>query len=148
MAVQLRVKSRYLPVIMVTFFEASLETISVHHVGNPAENEMYALSEHTLEIKDDIIPTLLMQYFLKPFEKANEVYHFTHSSGDLNLNEVYHFATQVFADKERFHSASEGLAKHLYNVANHPNIKGGELYVAYFDKVQIEGNAAGCNRDF
>jgi len=126
--------------IMVTFFEASLDTISVHHVGNPSQNEMYALSDQPLALKDDIIPKLLMQYFLTPFEKANEVYHLTHSSGDLNLNEVYHFATQVFEDKEKFHEASEQIAKYLYKVSNHPKIKSGELYIAYFNKVQIEGN--------
>jgi hypothetical protein len=125
---------------MVTFFDASLDIISVHHVGNQAQNEMYALSDHPLLLKDDVIPQLLMQYFLKPFEKANEVYHLTHSSGDLNLNEVFHFATQVFDNKEKFHEASEQVAKQLYKVANHPNIKGGELYVVYFNKVQIEGN--------
>jgi hypothetical protein len=125
---------------MVTFFEASLDTISVHHVGNPSQNEMYALSDQPLALKDDIIPKLLMQYFLTPFEKANEVYHLTHSSGDLNLNEVYHFATQVFEDLEKFHEASEKIAKYLYKVSNHPKIKSGELYIAYFNKVQIEGN--------
>jgi hypothetical protein len=125
---------------MVTFFEASLDTISVHHVGNQAAGEMYSLSDHLLELKDDIIPNLLMQYFLRPFEKANEVYHLIHSSGDLNLNEVYHFVTQVFEDKHKFHEASEHIGKHLYKVTNHPNIKGGELYVAYFKNVQIEGD--------
>src|ERR1700710_155354 len=89
--------------IMVTFFEASLDIISVHHIGNQAQNEMYALSDNPLTLKDDIIPNLLMQYFLKPFEKANEVYHLMHSSGELNLNEIHHFATQVFEDKEKFH---------------------------------------------
>jgi hypothetical protein len=126
--------------IMVSYFEASLDTVSVHHVGNPSINEFYALSDKPLELKDEVIPTLLMNYFLKSFEKANEVYHLVHSSGDLNLNEVYHFATQVFEDKEKFHEASENIAKHLYKVSNHPNIKPGELYVAYFKQVQIEGD--------
>jgi hypothetical protein len=124
---------------MVTFFEASLNVISVHHVGNQAASEMYSLSEQPLQLKDEVIPSLLMQYFLKPFEKANEVYHLTHSSGDLNLNELYHFAKQVFADPTKFHEVSEQVAKHLYKVTNHPNIKGGELYVVYFNQVQIEG---------
>ncbi|HEY8931596.1 MAG TPA: nucleoid-associated protein [Mucilaginibacter sp.] len=125
---------------MVTFFEASLNTISVHHVGNPSINELYSLSDAPLELKDDIIPGLLMQYFLKPFEKANEVYHLTHSSGDLDLNEIHHFVSAVFENKDKFHEASELIAKYLFKVTNHPNIKGGELYVAYFNKVQIEGN--------
>lgn len=125
---------------MVTFFEASLDTISVHHVGNPTNNEFYALSDKPLELKDEVIPTLLMQYFLKPFEKANEVYHLMHSSGDLNLNEIHHFATQVFEDKSKFHEVSEQITKYLHGVSNHPNIKTGELYVVHFNKVQIEGN--------
>ncbi len=125
---------------MISYFEASLETVSVHHIGNQAQSEMYALSEHPLVLKDKVIGQLLMQYFLKPFEKANEVYHLMHSSGDLNLNELHHFATQVFEDNSRFHEMSEQAAKHLYKVSNHPNIKSGELYVAYFKKVQIEGN--------
>jgi len=126
---------------MVTYFEASLDTISVHHVGNQSANELYALSEHPLELKDELIPKLLMQYFLAPFEKTNEVYHLMHSSGDLGLNTIHHFATQMFEDQEKFHEASEQVAKFLYNVSNHPNIKPGELYVALFHDVQIEGNA-------
>ena len=124
---------------MVSFFEASLNTISVHHVGNQALSEMYALSDQPLALKDEIIPNLLMQYFLKPFEKANEVYYLTHSSGDLNLNEIFHFAKLLFADADKFHEISEQVAKHLYKVTSHPNIKGGELYVVYFNQVQIEG---------
>lgn len=124
---------------MVTFFEASLETVSVHHIGNQSQNEFYSLSDKPLELKDEIIQNLLTQYFLKPFEKTNEVYHFMHSSGDLNLNEVYHFAQEAFENEAKFHEASQQIAKHLYNVTNHPNIKPGELYVAYFKQVQIEG---------
>src|SRR3954470_20209899 len=120
---------------MVTFFEASLDTISVHHVGNPSINELYSLSDNPLQLKDEVIPNLLMQYFLKPFEKANEVYHLMHSSGDLALNELHNFSTQIFDDKDKFHEMSEQIAKHLYKVSTHPNIKGGELYVVYFKKV-------------
>jgi len=125
---------------MVTFFEASLDIISVHHVGNAGQNEMYVLSENPLSLKDEVIPMLLLQYFLKPFEKTNEVYHFAHSSNDLNLNEVYHFVSQVFGDKANFHETSEQIAKYLYKVSNHPKIKPGEVYVAYFKNVQMEGD--------
>lgn len=124
---------------MVSFFEASLDAVSVHHVGSPARDELYALSEKPMELKDEVIPGLLMQYFLRPFEKVNEVYRLIHSSGDLELNEIYHFAMQVFLDKGQFQAMSENIAKHLYQKSNHPNIKSGELYVVYFSSVQIEG---------
>jgi hypothetical protein len=101
---------------------------------------MYALSDQPLVLKDELMSSLLKQYFLTPFEKAVEVYHLMHSSGDLDLNEIHHFASQVFEDKAQFHEASQNIAKYLYKVANHPKIKSGELYVAYFSDVQIEGN--------
>ncbi|WP_158828533.1 nucleoid-associated protein [Mucilaginibacter lacusdianchii] len=126
---------------MVTFFESSLNTISVHHVGNSSQNEMYALSDAPITLKDEIIPKLLMQYFLTPFEKTNEVYHLMHSSGDINLNEIFHFCTEVFEDENRFHEVSQQIAKYLYGISNHPKIKPGEVYVAFFSAVQLEGEA-------
>ena len=124
---------------MITFFEAALDKISVHHVGNRSQSEMYALSEQPLVLKDELISSLLRQYFLSPFEKTNEVYHLIHSSGDLALNEIHHFATQIFEDENSFHETSEQIAKYLYEVADHPKIKPGELYIAYFKQLQIEG---------
>ncbi|WP_443944993.1 nucleoid-associated protein [Pedobacter sp. AW1-32] len=124
---------------MTTFFEASLKQLSIHHTGNKVLEEYYKLSDAPLNIDDELLGNLLMQYFLKPFEKVNEVYRFYHSSDNLKLNEVYHFAQEIFENNKLFHENSEQLAKYLYDVANHPKIKAGELYVAYFEKVQIEG---------
>jgi hypothetical protein len=126
---------------MITHFEASLQAISVHHVGNQAAGELYALSKQSLSLQEDeLLPKLLIQYFLSPFEKTAEVYRLMHPSNDLNLNAVYHFATEVFEQPDRFHEVSQQIAKQLYSVSNHPNIKPGELYVAYFNNVQIEGS--------
>jgi hypothetical protein len=82
---------------------------------------------------------LLMQYFLDPFTKVNELFSFYHTSGDLNLNEVYHFAEAIFENKDSFHENSQQITKHLYDISTHPKIKPGEVYIAYFDNLQIEG---------
>lgn len=124
---------------MVTFFEASLGKLSIHRVGNKSQEEFYVLSEEPLSIEDEVLSNLLLQYFLKPFEKVNEVYHFMHSSDNLALNEVYHFATSIFEDLAPFHENTEHLAKYLYEISSHPKIKAGELYVVMFHNVQIEG---------
>lgn len=124
---------------MISSFEASLAQLSVHKAGNKSQDEYFVLSDAPLSINDDLLNNLLMTYFLKPFEKVNEVYRFTHSSGDLALNEVYHFAKQCFQNPNNFHEVSEQLTKHLYDVATHPKIKAGEVYVAFFKDVQIEG---------
>lgn len=123
---------------MVSFFEASLARLSIHRVGNKLQDEFYVLSDESLQIEDEFLSNLLMQYYLKPFEKVNEVYRFMHSS-DMNLNELFHFSSEVFKEKARFHEISQQVTKYLYDLTNHPKIKSGELYVAYFNNVQIEG---------
>ena len=124
---------------MISFFEASLAELSIHRIGNKSEDEFYVLSEQSLVIKDEMLTGLLMQYFLAPYEKVNEIYRFFHPNDDLNLNEVYHFAKEIFERGETFHENTQQLAKYLYDVSSHPKIKSGELYVAYFENVQIEG---------
>lgn len=125
---------------MITFFEATLAELSIHRIGNKLQDEFYVLSENSMHIEDEMLNQLLLQYFLSPYEKINEIYRFTHPNNDLNLNEVYHFAAEIFANGTVFHDNSKKLATYLYEIANHPKIKSGELYVAYFENVQIEGD--------
>jgi len=123
---------------MISYFQASLSHPTIHKVGNKLLDEHLSLSEHSLKIHDEVLDNLLMNYFLKPFEKVNEIYRFDHPTGDLNLNEVYHFADLIFNDQDTFHENSRQIAKHLYDISNHPKIKSGELYVCYFTGLQIE----------
>lgn len=124
---------------MISFFEATLKSLSVHHTGNKLLEEYYKLSDHPLALSDELMSNLLMQFFLKPFEKTNEVYRLFHPSDNLHLNDVFHFVSGIFEENEMFHAYSQQLAKNLYDVANHPKIKSGEFYVVLFEKVQIEG---------
>lgn len=125
---------------MISFFEASLKSLSVHHTGNKLQDEFYKLSDKPLEVNDELLNNLLMQFFIKPFEKSNEVFRFMHPSGHIEANEVFETSKQVFADNSAFHEGSEILARLLYDVTNHPKIKSGEFYVALFENVQIEGD--------
>ncbi|MGN7203640.1 nucleoid-associated protein [Pedobacter sp. SAFR-022] len=124
---------------MISFYEAFLAELAIHRIGNKSQDEFYVLSDQSLHIQDNLLKNLLLQYFLSPYQKVNEIYRFTHPNNDLNLNEVYHFAEAIFADGSTFHENSQQLAKYLYEVSGHPKIKSGELYVAYFENVQIEG---------
>jgi hypothetical protein len=124
---------------MISFYEAALAELSIHRIGNKAQDEFYVLSEQSMQITDQTLQNLLLQYFLSPYAKVNEIYRFTHPNDDLNLNEVFHFATAIFEDGTKFHEHSQQLAKYLYEVSSHPKIKSGELYVAFFENVQIEG---------
>ncbi|MBW4889463.1 nucleoid-associated protein [Mucilaginibacter sp. HMF5004] len=124
---------------MISSFEAALSALSIHRVGNKLLDEFYVLSDNPIAIKDELLGKLLMQYFLSPFEKVNEVYRFMHSS-ELTLNELFHFCTEVFDNPNRFHEVSEQITKYLFDQTNHPKIKAGELYIALFKDVQIEGD--------
>ncbi|SFS30277.1 nucleoid-associated protein [Sphingobacterium wenxiniae] len=120
--------------------DATFEQLSIHRVGNKAQDEFYILSDEPVDLSnDEVLPDLLMQYFMKPFAKANEVYRFYHPNDDLQLNEVYYFAKQYFDAKISFHEMSQQLSKHLYEVSEHPKIKAGEVYVVALKNVQIEG---------
>jgi len=124
---------------MVSFFEASVAQLSVHKVGNKLLDETLTLSEQELPVTDEILSSLLMQYFVQPFEKTNEIYRLAHPTGDLPLNEIFHFATKTFEDPASFHANSRQIAKQLYETAGHAKIKSGELYVCYFKQLQLDG---------
>ncbi|HXI00733.1 MAG TPA: nucleoid-associated protein [Sphingobacteriaceae bacterium] len=124
---------------MLSFFEASLARLSVHHVGNKNQSEWYALSDEPVVLQDQFLNGLLNQYFLKPFEKVNEVYRFYHPTDNLGLNEIYHLASAIFQDNSMFHETGQAMAKFLYDISGHPNIKSGEVYIACFHGVQHEG---------
>lgn len=120
--------------------DATFVQLSIHRVGNKAQDEFYVLSEAPIDIaQDEVLPDLLMQYFLKPFSKVNEIYRLYHANDDLLLNEVYYFVNQYFEDKIAFHDMSEQITKHLYEVSEHPKIKAGEVYVVGLENVQLEG---------
>ncbi|MFP5040955.1 nucleoid-associated protein [Parasediminibacterium sp. JCM 36343] len=124
---------------MITYVEASLDKISIHKIGNQAQSEPCHFSNAEVTLDDELVNQFLKQFFLNPFEKSVETYQFYHSSDNLELNEMYHFATTVFDDPTSFHETSIQIAKHLYEVSSHPKIKSGELYVGYFKQLQIDG---------
>ncbi len=124
---------------MISYFEASLEALSIHYIGNQSQDEHYVFSDVPVTLQGEELNNLLKQYLLEPFSKINEVYRFYHSSGNLNLNELFHFAGTIFDDPATFHETSTQIAKHLYEISGHPKIKPGEMYCVYFKNLQIEG---------
>ena len=124
---------------MVSHFEAVLTQFSIHKVGNKLSEEPLTLSAQPLKVTDEVLGNLLMQYFLSPFEKVNETYRFAHPTDNLQLNEIFHFTELIFSKEDTFHQNTEQIARYLYDIANHPKIKSGELYVCHFEKLQMEG---------
>lgn len=115
---------------MIVISDAKLEALATHFVGNKAAGEELQLAKELVTLEDNEVKSLLQNYFLSSFVQS-ESYHFWHPS-DISLNEVKHYAEQIFDDSESLLRHSISLAKHLFEATDLPQIKSGEFHVAYF----------------
>ncbi|GEC79457.1 nucleoid-associated protein [Flavobacterium aquatile] len=124
---------------MINLFNAHIENLSIHRVGNKSRNEAIFLSESPYGLNDEIVP-LLKEYFFKSFrEKEENYFQFAHEV-DLEYNEMFNFATEVFTNPSSIHDVSKKITNHLFEQSNHPHIKNGEVYVTYLTNVSIDNN--------
>ena len=124
---------------MVTYPQTTFKGLCIHKVGNRSLDETLKLSEKPALIFDEHLEQLLRTYFLSPFEKTNALYRLDHPTGDLELNTVYHLCSKIFDKPQELLPLSKQLAQHLYDLADHPKIKSGEVYFTYFENLQVEG---------
>ena len=124
---------------MINLFSTHIDSLSIHRVGNKSRLEPIFLSESTFAINDEIMP-LLKEFFFKPFrDKEENYFKFAHDV-DLEYNDMYNFATEVFNNPSSVHEVGKKITKHLYEQSNHPHIKNGEVYVTYLSNVLIDNN--------
>lgn len=121
---------------MPYFDSDSIKEVAVHHIGNKDTEEGLILSQHKIQL-DERLQELLIDYFISPF-KAEEYYTFYHDE-NLEFNEVWSIANDMFADQDHFMEDSQRMARKLYDSCTHPNIKSGDLMVVYFDRCSING---------
>ena len=114
-----------------------ISAISVHYVGNKLNGDELIVSNRPISISFNI-ERLLNSFFIESF-KSEELGTFTHPT-DIAFNELYMYAKNIFEGFVNFHEASKNIAKLLYECSNTPNVKGGELYVVYFEDCQFEGD--------
>jgi len=124
---------------MTNLFNANIETISIHRVGNKSKSDPIFLSENPYRMTDEISP-LLKEFLLKPFrEKEENYFQFVHET-DLEFNTMYNLVAQMFAQSGQAHEISKKIAQHLHEQSNHPHIKNGEIYVVYLTNVSLDNN--------
>jgi hypothetical protein len=114
-----------------------LEGLTVHFVGNKFRDEKLFIAQEPVAEPDPDEEAILLKFFLKSFN-TEELYRFAHPS-DIQLNEVWSFASKLFASSKEFGKQSKNMANHLYACSTHPKIKGGEFYVAYFSHCILDG---------
>jgi len=124
---------------MINLFNTHIESLSIHRVGNKNRNESVFISDLPYNLNDEIVP-LLKEYFFKSFrEKEENYYQFAHEV-DLEYNEMFTFASEIFTNPTDIHQVSKKITNHLFEQSNHPHIKNGEIYVAYLSNLSIDNN--------
>jgi|SRR5690606_16945591 len=122
---------------MINLYNAQIESLSVHRVGNKSRNEEIFLSEQPFKLTDELMP-LLKEFFLKPFrEKEESYYRFAHDV-DLEYNDMFNFSSEIFSAPDTAHEVSKKITQHLFEQSNHPHIKSGEVYVAHLTGVTLD----------
>ncbi len=127
---------------MIDTSKTAIHSLSVHGVGNQSNNGLLKLTNESLPVDDPLLSSMLLTYFFSGF-RIPEYYSFSDSDGS---HPVWKAAKSIFLNIAALHENSITLAERLYEVTQHPNIKSGELYVAYFTDVGLEGkfyNAVG-----
>lgn len=121
---------------MPIFESSNIKQVVIHRVGNKQTEEGFILSKAALPLTEQL-QDLLVKYFISPF-KVEEYYHLYHEE-NLEMNPIYHRCANIFEDPECLVEESEQIARHLYDACMHPSIKGGDLWVVYFDECQLNG---------
>jgi hypothetical protein len=122
---------------MLNYTNSTIEKISVHRVGNKTNGEEIILSKTELNLDDDRLKEILISYFLKPFSKS-EYYSFTSADDDFTQNPVFGSASGIFDNINSFHDTSVEIARYLYDISEHPNIKSGDVFVVYFNDIIVD----------
>lgn len=111
-----------------------IQDIIIHQVGNKLSMDGVKLSNHCINVTDDL-NELLVKHFLTPFrERLNMQFR-----SPLQNNSVYSLIKIIFANKTDFVHISQELAKLLYENSVYSKIMNGEFYVVYFSNCVVDG---------
>jgi hypothetical protein len=124
---------------MFDLTNATVRELIIHYVGNKENGQDLLLAKQPIELEDEKVRQLVMKCFIDQF-KVEELFRITHSTGNYTLNPVFQILSSIFSGDEDFVSKTRELAKHLYQVTAHPNIKSGELFIIRFDDVTFDNH--------
>ncbi|MCZ2102202.1 MAG: nucleoid-associated protein [Chitinophagales bacterium] len=122
---------------MINYLKSVLQGLVTHSFVNQADSSDIVLATTMTDISDHELYDTLTTYFLSHF-KDPEFFSFTHASGDIAYNPVYNYVKEIFETPEELYALSVKIARHLYEKSKHPNIKAGELHIAYFTDILID----------
>ena len=119
------------------FNTAALTKLMVHYVGSKNNLDPIHLSDKVVNLEPETLQ-IIGNSLLQKFKTIPEHYSFHHPSS-LQFNEVYNYCSRLLQNEADFEAESVHIAQHLYENSVHPKVKGGELYVAFFESLPVEG---------
>lgn len=122
---------------MINYQQSILQGLVTHAFDNQSESGDMILAPSMMDISDVELYDTLVKYFLVHF-KEPEFYQFAHHSGDIMLNPIYNYIASIFENPSDLYGQSVKIARHLFEKSKHPNIKPGELHIAYFTELLVE----------
>ena len=122
---------------MINHSQAQIQELWIHYIGNATQEEGIQYCNQSIFISSEEIDNLLKQYFFENF-KEPEFYSFDFFDGNIDLNPVFNYAKIAFQDPELLGEQSVNIVKFLYENSKHPNIKSGDVFVAYVQDVLVE----------
>lgn len=123
----------------VNFNLATIKYLALAKVGNPQRGEALKTSKELCAFGQDD-EGMLSVAFTKPFRNLDR-YRFHHNTG-LNLHEMNAHCSTIFDQPERFLACARKIARHLFDKTTHPNIKSGDLCIAYIEGVKVDGESS------
>ncbi|MCB0530315.1 MAG: nucleoid-associated protein [Saprospiraceae bacterium] len=125
---------------MLDYSAARFVRFAATWVGNKSRYEGVVIPKQTLTPLNDFAEELLLGAFLKPFEKSEEFFYFHHEE-DVSNHQVYQSSMAIFQDPEALSEEAGKLAQLLYEHCESPKIRGGEFFMAYFEDLELQGEA-------
>lgn len=119
---------------MPQFNQARIQDLAIHYVGNQNNGGKLILSDKLLSLSDETLE-LLGLYFFKTI-KSESLYEFdTEKQQESSLS---HIVQEVFNNPYKLLEHSKQIATMLFDLSLHPQIKSGELFVAYIDNCIVD----------
>ena len=118
----------------------NIDKLILHFIGNKNNGDGVRFSDELTDFKN--IEEYIQQLIDNNF-KSEEKYQF-YFQPDLELNPIYQFVSSIFTDEMSFIEQSQNAGRYLYDKSTHPQIKPGELCVAYFNNCSVDNDIVDC----
>ncbi len=125
----------YLRHMTINFSSIEINELAVHRAGYAAQGGSLFLSDTTHSLSDEWLSSVLLSFFLKPFNEA-EQYVLAEEH-----NALHTIVSSFFNKKELFDTAGKAIATHLHESSKNGLIKNGEIYISSFTKFPFNDHA-------